>query len=58
MSEMDLREHRFMESACGPFTKNKEYKFKKKNKNRRFKIYLSKRTRLSLFSTLHSLWRF
>ena len=30
MSEMDLREHRFMESACGPFTKNKEYKFKKK----------------------------
>ena len=44
MSEIHLREPRFIYSACGPFTTNKErtQKFKEK---RRFKTYLSKRTR-------------
>ena len=39
MPEMHLRWPGFGYSACGPFTKNKEYKNKK---NRRFMIYLSK----------------
>ena len=44
MPEIHLREPRFIYSACGPFTTNKgrTQKFKKK---RRFKTYLSKRTR-------------
>ena len=36
--------------ACGPFTKNKEGR--KNRRKKRIKIYLSKRTRLSLLSTL------
>ena len=44
MTEMYLRPTRFTYSAFGPFTKNKE-RIKKKQRNRRFKIYLSKRTR-------------
>ena len=48
MPEMHLRKPGFTYYACGPFTKNKE----------RFKMYLSKRIRLSLLSTLNGLWRF
>ena len=47
MPEMHLRKPGFTYNACGPFTKNKE----------RFKMYLSKRIRLSLLSTLNGLWR-
>ena len=47
MSEMHLRQPGFTYSTCGPF--NKERKKQRKNtkikKNRRFKIYFSKRTR-------------
>ena len=46
--EMHLRQSRFTYSAFGPFTKNKE-RIQKLKKNRLFKIYLSKRTRKSLF---------
>ena len=42
MPETDLRQPRFTYCACGPFTKNKE---RSNLKNRRFTIYLSKRTR-------------
>ena len=45
MPEMHLKQPGFTYSACGPFTKNKE------KINRRFKIYLSKRIRESLFLT-------
>ena len=44
MPEMRFRQPGFTHSACGTFTKNKE-KIKKTEKNRRFKIYLSKRIR-------------
>ena len=47
--EIHLRKLRFTYSTCGPFTKNK--KRIKNVKNWRFKIYLPKRTRYSLFST-------
>ena len=40
--KMHLRQPGFTYSACGKFTKNKERMGKK---NRRFKIYLSKRIR-------------
>ena len=40
--EMYLKQRGFTHSACGPFTKNKEFKHLK---NRRFKIYLQKWTR-------------
>ena len=43
MPEVHLRQPGF--SACGPFTKNKKKNKKFKKKTRRFKIYLSKRTR-------------
>ena len=45
MPEIHLRQPGFTYSACGPFTKNKERIQKLKKKNRRFTIYLSKRTR-------------
>ena len=48
MPEMYLRQPGFTYITCGPFTKNKE---KKIYTNRRLKIYLPKRIRLSLFST-------
>ena len=48
MPEMHLRQPGFTYITCGPFTKNKE---KKIYTNRRLKIYLPKRIRLSLFST-------
>ena len=48
MPEMYLRQPGFTYITCGPFTKNKE---KKIYTNRRRKIYLPKRIRLSLFST-------
>ena len=52
MPEMHLRQPRFTYSACEPFTKMKErIKIKKSKEIRKFKIYLSKRTRSSLFST-------
>ena len=38
MPEMHLRQPGFTYSACGPFTKNKEYK----RLNWRFKIYFQK----------------
>ena len=46
MPEMHLRQPGFTYSACGPFTKSKEriQKFSKAQ-IKRFKIYLSKRTR-------------
>ena len=44
MPEMHLRHPGFTYSACGPFTKNKE-RIKNLKKNKRFKLYLSKRTR-------------
>ena len=44
MPEMHLRQTGFIYSASGPFTKNKE-RIKKPQRNRRFKIYLSKLTR-------------
>ena len=50
MPEPHLRQPGFAYSACGPFTKNKE-RMKKIKENRILKIYLSKRIRLSLFST-------
>ena len=43
MPEMHLRQPGFTYSACGPFSKKKERK--KKERHRRFKIYLSKRIR-------------
>ena len=43
MPEINLRWPRFTYSACGSFPKNKE-RIQKLKKNRRFKIYLSKRT--------------
>ena len=43
MPEMPLRQPRFTYNACGPFTKNKEYK---KVEETGFKIYSSKRTSL------------
>ena len=48
MPEMYLRHPGFTYITCGPFTKNKE---KNIYTNRRLKIYLPKRIRLSLFST-------
>ena len=42
MAKMHLRHPSFTYSACGPFTKNKEQKKKKENRNWRLKIYLSK----------------
>ena len=44
MSQMHLRQPEFTYSACGPFTK-KQRKNTKVYRNRRFTIYLSKRTR-------------
>ena len=41
MPKMHLRQVGFTDSVSGPFTKNKE-RVKKKLKNGRFKIYLSK----------------
>ena len=49
MYEMHLRQPRFTYIPCKPFTKIKE-RIQKLKKNRRFTIYLSKRTRQSLFS--------
>ena len=51
MLEMHLREPGFTNSACGPFTKNKEKieKFKERGDSRYFyqnALYLSKRTKL------------
>ena len=40
--EMYLKQCGFTQSACGPFTKNKEFK---RLKNRRFKIHIQKWTR-------------
>ena len=48
MPGMLLIQPGFMNSACEPFTRNKE-RITKTQRNRRFKIYLSKRIRLSLF---------
>ena len=45
MPQMHLRQPGFTYSACGPFTKNKERILKLKKENRRFTIFLSKRTR-------------
>ena len=58
--ENHLRQPGFTYSACGPFTKTKkkQRKNKKIQRNRRFKIYLSKRTRKNLFPTWHGLWKF
>ena len=42
MPEMHWKQPRFMYSASATFTKNKE-QIKKIQRNRRFKIYLSKR---------------
>ena len=47
--EMHLKQPGFTYSACDPFTKNKE-RIKKKERNRRIKIYLLKRIRKGLFS--------
>ena len=44
MPEMHLRHPGFTYSASGPFTKNKG-RIKNLKKNKRFKLYLSKRTR-------------
>ena len=44
MYEMHLRQPRFTYIPCKPFTKIKE-RIQKLKKNRRFTIYLSKRTR-------------
>ena len=57
MPKMHLRQVGFTDSVSGPFTKNKE-RVKKKLKNGRFKIYLSKWIRQSLFSAWYSFWRF
>ena len=57
MPEMHLRHPGFTYSACGPFTKNKE-RIKNLKKNKRFKLYLSKRTRWSLLPTWSGIWRF
>ena len=43
MPEMHLRQPRFIYTTCDQFTKNKEKI--KKNRSRRFKIYLSKQIR-------------
>ena len=49
MPEMPLKQPEFRYNACGPFTKHKE---REQNlKIERFTMYLSKRTRESLFST-------
>ena len=53
---MHLMQPGFMYSACGPFTKVKERI--QKETGDKVKIYLSKRTRQSLLSTCHGLWRF
>ena len=50
MPEMHLGPPGFTYSVCVPFTKNKE-RIQKLKKTRRLTIYLSKRTRKSLFST-------
>ena len=47
--EMHLKQPGFTYSACDPFTKNKE-RMKKKERNRRIKIYLLKRIKKGLFS--------
>ena len=44
MPKMHLKQPGNTYSACGPFTKNKD-RMKKNQRNRRFKIYLSKRIR-------------
>ena len=44
MPKMHVRQPGYTCSACGPFTKSKE-RIKKSHISRRFKIYLSKRTR-------------
>ena len=49
MPEMHLRKPGFTCSPGGTFTEKQKTKIKKKNKNRRCKIYLLKRTRKSLF---------
>ena len=43
MPEMHLRQIGFTYSACGPITKKRKHT--KIQRNRKFKIYLSKRTR-------------
>ena len=57
MHETHLRQPGFSYSACGPFTKNKERMEKFKERGR-FKIYLLKRTRWNLLSTLHGICKF
>ena len=64
MPEMHLRQpgftysqHGFTYSICEPFTKNKE-EDRNLKKQVICNIYISKRTRGSLFSTWHGLWRF
>ena len=48
-----LRHPEFINSACGSFAKKK-----KKKRSMRFKIYLSKRIKQSLFLTWYGLWSF
>ena len=55
--EMHLKQPGFTYSACDPFTKNKE-RMKKKERNRRIKIYLLKRIRKGLFSIGYALRKF
>ena len=43
LPEMHLKQPGFTYSACGPFTKNKE-RIQKFKQNRRYKLYLQKRT--------------
>ena len=43
MPEMHLKQPGFTDSACGPFTKNKEW-LQKLKKNWRYKLYLQKWT--------------
>ena len=55
MPEMHLKQPGFTYSACGPFTKNKEWiqKFKETG----YKLYLKKWTWQGLISTWYIIWR-
>ena len=57
MPHIHLKQRRFTCNVSGPFTKDKE-KTQKLKKQRRYKIYLQKWIRKSLFSAWHGLWGF
>ena len=55
MPEMHLKQPGFTDSACGPFTKNKELK---KIKKQDIQAIFSKMNLISLFSTRYGIWKF